>query len=384
MRIVQVANFYGPRSGGIRTTMHQLASGYQHHGHESVLVVPGERDSDVVEPYGRVITLAAREVPRSGGYRVITDVDRVCTVLDGVRPDRLEVSDRLSLRSLGWWARASDVPAVMWAHERVDGVLRSFLPALVPSRTVANAWNRSTARRFDRIVCSTQFAQQEFDRIGWDRVAHVPLGVDLATFHPSRYDAGARAGLLGPGHDVLLVLCSRLSPEKRPDVAFDTLVELRRRGVHARLVVMGSGPMQDSLARRARRLPVTMLGHVPDRARVAEVLACADVVLAPGPIETFGLAALEALASGTPVVASESSAVGEIVLGGASFAVPTNADAFADAVLACVATPEASRRGAARARAELFPWSSTIDAMLEVHGLGVQSGSAPDALSTAV
>jgi alpha-1,6-mannosyltransferase len=212
----------------------------------------------------------------------------------------------------------------------------------------------------------------------------VPLGVDLETFDPGRYDESVRRPLLGPGLDVLLVLCSRLSKEKRPETAFDTLVELRRRGVRARLVVMGSGPMQEQLARRARRLPVTMLGHVQDRHRVSQVLACADVVLAPGPIETFGLAALEALASGTPVVASASSAVGEIVLGGASFAVPDRAAAFADGVEECLAQPEVLRRAVARVRAEQFPWSRTIEAMLSVHGVEDETDPLTAPLASAV
>ena len=58
-----------------------------------------------------------------------------------------------------------------------------------------------------------------------------------------------------------------------------------------------------------------MVGHLADRSSVAGLLASADVVMAPGPVETFGLAALEALACGTPVVAASTSAVAELVGG---------------------------------------------------------------------
>src|SRR5262249_32056107 len=57
--------------------------------------------------------------------------------------------------------------------------------------------------------------------------------------------------------------------------------------------------------------PVTFTGFIPSRTAVATLLATADVVLAPGPVETFGLAALEALACGTPVVVSGSGALPE-------------------------------------------------------------------------
>ena len=71
------------------------------------------------------------------------------------------------------------------------------------------------------------------------------------------------------------------------------------------LVVAGDGSRRAALAYRAARLPVRFAGHIADRAAVAALLASADVVLAPGPVETFGLAALEALACGTPVVVNE-------------------------------------------------------------------------------
>ena len=75
-------------------------------------------------------------------------------------------------------------------------------------------------------------------------------------------------------------------------------------------MVAGDGPLRPRLERRAARagLPVTFAGFLSGRADLAALLASADVALAPGPAETFGLAALEALACGTPVVVSAESA----------------------------------------------------------------------------
>jgi alpha-1,6-mannosyltransferase len=108
------------------------------------------------------------------------------------------------------------------------------------------------------------------------------------------------------------------------------------------------------------------LSFIPDRDRLATLLTCADVVIAPGPIETFGLAALEALASGTPVVCSSSSALPEVV-GTAGAAAPPDAAALALALHEVLDRDVPQRRKAARARAELFPWSATGDAMIELH-----------------
>jgi alpha-1,6-mannosyltransferase len=103
---------------------------------------------------------------------------------------------------------------------------------------------------------------------------------------------------------------------------------------------------------------------VSRRTDVATLLATADVSLAPGPHETFGLAALEALASGTPVVVSRSSALPEIVLPSCGAAVEDDARAFADAVCRLLDVPERSRRAAARTRAEQFPWTAAVTEML--------------------
>lgn len=369
MRIVQVANFYSQASGGLRTTMETLAQGYADAGHESTIVVPSNqgRVSSEMTGWGTMIRLPARAIPRSGGYRAITDVDTLCAVLDDLRPDAVEVADRLTLRPLGWWASASGIPSVMWAHERVDGVLRAFTPPGLPHRLLADVWNRSTMHRFDRIVATTDYAAEEFQRIGADNVVRVPLGVDLEVFRPARFCDLERGRLLHGDEDVLLVSCTRLSKEKRPDLSVATLERLLRRGVRARLVLIGTGAWEKQVRKVARGLPVTLLGHVPDRARLARILASADVAINPGPIETFGLAALESLASGTPVVASRTSALVEIASGAAGQAVAPEPSALAIAVMSILRRPVEGRRRAARARAEEFPWSRTVERMLALH-----------------
>lgn len=359
MRIVHVANAYTPRSGGIRTTVHALGHGYQAAGHEFVLVVPGAQSSDELLPWGRRITVAAPRVPGSGGYRVLLDLRRVRAILDEVEPDRLEVSDRLTLRGLGQWAKTAGVPSTVIAHERLDGILRAFLPLGEQlAEQAADRHNLTTARSFDRVVATTHFAAQEFARIDvpTDRV---PLGVDLEEFRPAARPVSDGVPLL--------VLCSRLSKEKRPELAIEALRILRRAGCPARLVVAGSGPMAGSLRRRAEGLPVVMTGHLADRSSVALLLGSADIVLAPGPVETFGLAALEALACGTPVVAASTSAVAELVGAGAGRSARPEPPALAAAIAGLLAVPEAQRRKAARARAEQFPWSRTTDSMLALH-----------------
>ncbi|MHC3389947.1 glycosyltransferase [Streptomyces lavendulocolor] len=366
LRIVRLANFVTPASGGLRTALDELGRGYLAAGHEPVLVVPGETGSDRITPQGRVITLPGPVVPGTGGYRVLTDRPRLRRLLGELGPDRLEVSDRTTLRWTGEWARRARVPAVMVSHETADGVLRAWgVPGPVAGRT-ADRLNRRSAWAYARIVCTTEWAEREFVRVGARNVVRAPLGVDLRRCRPGLRSAALRARHAPPGADVLLLLCSRLSVEKRPGTALDTVAELRARGVRAALVVAGDGPLRPWLERRARGLGVRFLGHVPDRDEVAGLQASADVCLAPGPAETFGLSALEALACGTPVVVGAGSALPEVV-GDAGAAAQDDPAAFADAVIRLLARPEEERRAAARARAELFGWDRAVRAFLAAH-----------------
>jgi alpha-1,6-mannosyltransferase len=376
MRIVRIANFVAPRSGGLKTALRHLGEGYQAAGHESVLVIPGERYGEEETPQGRIVTLPGPLLPALGGYRILLDRRRTARALRTLRPDRLEVSDRTTLRWVGRWARGQGVPSMMVSHESLDGLLKLFGPA--SGKKVADLLNGRTAQSYDRVVCTTRWAAAEFARIGARNVTRVPLGVDLTRFAPDRHDPAIRDRWAG-GAEVMLLHCGRLSPEKKPRRSLAALAALRKAGVHAVLVVAGAGPLRHSLQREAaeRGLPVRFLGHIGDPGTLAALLASADVAIAPGPVETFGLAALETLASGTPVVVSTESALPEVI-GEAGAAVPGDGGrAYADAVRAILSRDETERRRAARQQAEKFPWSRSVEGFLEAHGASTGVSAAP-------
>ena len=307
-------------------------------------------------------------VPGTAGYRAIITRRPLRRLLDDLAPDRLEVSDRTTLRWTGRWARDHGVRSMMVSHDSLAKLTGMFAPPGLTGQWLSDQMNASTAASYDVVVCTTGWAAAEFRRLHVRNLRQVPLGVDLDCFRPSNRDAGLRGKFAEPGQP-LLVHCSRLSPEKRPERAIGALAELRRRGVPAVLVVAGDGPRLRGLRAQARDLPVCFLRYVTDRGVLARLLATADLAIAPGPAETFGLSALEALASGTPVVVNDTSALPEVI-GQAGLTAADNDAAFADAIQDLLDTDVGQRRARARARAERFGWPAAVSGFLAAHGLG--------------
>lgn len=362
MRVAQLANFVGPSSGGMKTAVHALGEGYVAGGARRLLVVPGPRDARTATAAGDVLQVRAPRV--GGGYRLIIEPWRVIEALEAFRPTSLEVSDKSTLLPVTGWARRRGVPALLFSHERLDAMLELRTGWTAGVAPAVELLNRALVHRFDAIVVTSTFARGEFHdlaAVAGTPVHQVPLGVDLETFRPTTPVPDRSGGILR------LVHFGRLSREKSPHLAVSTAVALRRRGIAVHLDVYGDGPLRAELERAATGHSVTFHGHVADRAVLARVVAAADIALSPCPGETFGLAVLEALASGTPVVTADVGGARELVersSGGWSAPEP---EALADAVLALAARPVDVRRAGARRRAEQFGWPRTVEAMLALH-----------------
>ena len=363
MKIVHVANFYSEKSGGIKTTINELGIRYQRIGHQFYYVIPGLRFGVELTPSGTKISLPSIPIPFSGGYRIIRSNRELKRVLSLLQPQRLEVSDRLTLHKIGLWAMKRRIHSIVFSHESLESLLLRFFK-FEQFRKLAQWHNRKLAGSFDWVVASTDYAAREFRALGIPNLKKIPLGVDLESFNPNSRDESFRQRLL-QGSEILLVHCGRLSIEKNPEQSVEVLKSLTKEGVSARLVFVGMGPLYKKLKSVSVGFPVDFVGYVVGPKKVATYLSAADVVLAPGPHETFCLAALEALACGTPVVASSESAVREILRNErdewAGRIVSENPDHWVEAVREIAATPQ--MRSTAREIAELFPWTTTIGAI---------------------
>lgn len=119
---------------------------------------------------------------------------------------------------------------------------------------------------------------------------------------------------LAPGGERLLVHVSNFRPVKRPVDCVEILARVREKGINARLVMVGDGSERPRAEHRARCLGVErQCSFVGKQPRIRDYLSVSDVLLLPSEQESFGLAALEALACEVPVIASRVGGIPEVV-----------------------------------------------------------------------
>ncbi len=369
MRIAQLANFVGPVSGGMRVAIDHLGAGYVAAGHERILVIPGEKDSTEETDNGVVVRVRAPRLSRD--YRMIAKPWRALDVLDRFRPTSIEVSDKWTLSPAARWGRRRGVGSVLFSHERLDDMLGMWLRRQFGVETVVGALNRRLAREFDVVVVTSDYAAGEFANTG-ARLRKVPLGVDLETFHP---DAGPHHA--GPAEVTQICYVGRMSHEKSPQLGVAAAVELHRRGVPIQLNMYGTGPDVEAMRAQAGDAPVVFHGFVRGRDEVARRFAANDVSFSVCPAETFGLAVLEALACGTPVVTSDRGGAHELVTLDCGESGAPDAESLADATERLIARLGPEIRAAARKRAELYTWQASVDRMLRIHTEVAGSGRSP-------
>ena len=362
VHVMQLANFFGPTSGGIRVALEQLGLRYVEQGHRTTLVVPGAADGIEMSGNRTVIQLRSPLVPGLGGYRAIVARRSVRAAVAAFQPDVIELSDKTTLVGVARWARRRGVPTVLVSHEHTLGVVDQ---ALGVGRVAAPAiahYNRRLARHVDAVVCASDYAASEFgpDVAPAQLVHRCPLGVDLTAFRPA---VGPRR--VGP---VRIVTAVRLSPEKLPDTIVATSRHLVDLGIDHEYRVFGEGPERARLERSAGGLPIVFEGYCADRTALARAMADADVGVAPGPHETFGLAAIELLAGGTPVGVPDHGALSEMVDDRTGVvAAAGDGRAIAAGVAALVRGERCVQRRLARDRAGRFSWERAADRFLAVH-----------------
>jgi phosphatidylinositol alpha-1,6-mannosyltransferase len=174
----------------------------------------------------------------------------------------------------------------------------------------------------DRLVVGSEFSRRQLaSELGarTDHVAVIPYGVDERFAHrPAREDLRARHAL---GDGPVVLFFGGLKPRKNLPLLLDVWAPIAASRPEARLLVAGGGPLLATLRERAAAMglagSVRFTGYVPEAEKAAHY-NLADVFLFPSAMEGFGLAVVEAMASGLPVVASNRGSIPELVVDGES------------------------------------------------------------------
>jgi alpha-1,6-mannosyltransferase len=317
--VLDISEFFGETTGGVRTYLLQKARYVEPRPElRQVLVVPGARDS-IHETGGvRCYRLHGPSVPTQKPYRFMLATRSTSRIVAHERPDLIEVGSAWCAPWLVHLAtRQLDVPAVWFYHSNFPRVIAPWPREAGWARRAGSELAWGYVRRLSRLVRATlapsDFVAGELEREGVQRVQRVTLGVDLDLFHPRRrqYARETRRGLELPDGPLALFV-GRIAREKELDLLLSSWPEVERQ-TGARLVLIGDGPSRRRLMRRSGAERFFWLPFESDRERLADLMAAVDVYVAPCSLETFGLSALEALASGTPILTADRGGVAETV-----------------------------------------------------------------------
>jgi len=306
VKLLDVTEFYSPQGGGVRTYLAEKARWLApRHEVQHVIVVPSNKTAVAQWQRSRVYLVRGPAVPASPGYHFLVAGRTLREIVTREQPDVIEVgSPYFAPWLVRRAARGARARLVAFVHEN---------PRLYAARGagLVTRYLRAAHRGFDLTVAASE---DNLAGLGVPRTAVVPLGVDTALFHPARRDPDWKQEIGAAPEQPVALYVGRLSAEKGLDVVLEAL-----RDIHAvtnvRLVLIGEGHLRRRLERAARDQPAQLrvLPFETDRARLARAYASADLFVAPCPYETFGLAALEAMASGLPVVGVGAAGIGRLL-----------------------------------------------------------------------
>ena len=397
IKTLHVTNCWHRESGGIATFYRQLMQSAERQQRKMCMVVPGPAyEEEQIGTYGKIYHVPGKPSRLSPGYWVIMPRSYLWPgsplrrILAAELPDLVECCDKYTLNYLaallrrGWLLDRAYRPAVVaLSCERMDENMAYY----VSRHPIAMRFCRLYMKwlhfpMFDHHIAVSPHAAGELRDAARGHVVKRgvwlrPMGVDARLFRPDRAHEDVRRWLClltgAQTNGTLILYAGRLAPEKNLPLLIETMEILEREAPGLfHLVVAGNGPSRAWFEHECdRRAPgaVRLLGHIADRELLADMLANCDVFVHPNPSEPFGIAPLEAMASGLALVAPNSGGVTCFANESNAWLANADATAFAEAVLSITRHPEltAVRRAAARESAEQFDWDRVTGGFFDLY-----------------
>ena len=363
MKIVDVAAFYSPKGGGVKTYIDRKLTAGPAAGHEIVIIAPGSEDRvEERGPNARIVFLKAPRFPLDRNYHYFRDEVALHAALTEQAPDILEASSPWrSARLVGEWP--GNAPRVLIMHaDPLSAYAYRWFGGIATRETIDKqfGWFWKHLLRLDSHFDATVTAGQSLsDRLiegGMTNVVTNPMGVADSVFSPALRDEGLRARMLErcelPADATLLLGAGRHAPEKRWPMVIEAVTAA---GINAPvgLILIGDGRDRPRVVRAAEGNPhIQLLSPISDRQELARLFASCDALIHGCEAETFCMVAAEARASGLPLIAPDGGGAADQaqVSGGWTYAWGDPASA-AQAIGAFLAADRATVRARAAADA---------------------------------
>jgi glycosyltransferase involved in cell wall biosynthesis len=365
MRIAYFTETFLPKIDGIVTRLTRTLEQLRDLGHEALIFAPHNPPASYVG-YRVVNVPSVSFRPWYPELMLGMPRPRLGRELDAFKPDVVHVVNPIIL---GMWgtaiAKQRNLPLLASFHTDIPQyVVHLKLGFLQP---LSHTWIRDVHNQAHINLCTSQPMVEGAQRLGIKRVRLWPKAVDTERYHPRYASTNMRQRLTDGQVDApLMVYIGRLSHEKRLEWLLPAIQNLP--GV--RLAFVGSGPADEHLRKRFAGTNTVFTGYLSGD-DLAAAYASADVFAFPSDTETLGFVAMEAMASGVPVVAARAGGIPDVVSEGVNglLFTPGDTDELSDKLRQLLFDqPYRQRLGAvARASTERWSWRSSTETLVSYY-----------------
>ncbi|OGS94903.1 MAG: glycoside hydrolase [Gallionellales bacterium RIFCSPLOWO2_02_FULL_57_47] len=302
LNIALVTETYLPEVNGVAITIGHMVQGLRQRGHCIHLIRPRQHKQDAAqeELNFRETLVAGMSIP---GYPELKSGlparGALCRLWKQQRPDIVHIATE---GPLGWSAlsaaRKLNIPASTDFHTNFHNYTEHYGIGLL--RKPIAAYLRYFHNKADCTLVPTASLQQQLELEGYQNVLVVSRGIDAELFHPAKRDNELRASWGADEMTPVVMLVSRIAPEKNLQVVIRAFEQMRAVDPRTRLVMVGDGPARAALQKQH---PHVIFAGMQTGEYLARHYASGDIFLYPSLTETYGNVTIEAMASGLATVA---------------------------------------------------------------------------------